>query len=257
MITVNFTGGAKKWFNIAQLIIEKNDLTIKQLLKHLIEIKPNNTIDFDEKNLLIAVNGIDSSALHGFETRLKPNDVINIIPIIHGGSHKRINFKISNKNIELFHFKKLQNIDNNFLASLRTEFPDLLIQAVSSNFILNKEHIKKIISLSFLAKKHNMLLSKKLEMDILLRFAGTTQIADAINNLGIRKNHHFVLIAIGKKLSLNKLYQIISPDLINLFTNNHPTKLKIYFNISNNNIASINSRNPLEDLLIEKAAILI
>ena len=58
MITVNFTGGAKKWFNIAQLIIEKNDLTIKQLLKHLIEIKPNNTIDFDEKNLLIAVNGI-------------------------------------------------------------------------------------------------------------------------------------------------------------------------------------------------------
>ena len=246
MIIVNFTGGAKKWFNIAQLIIEKNDLTIKQLLKHLIEIKPNNTIDFDEKNLLIAVNGIDSSALHGFETRLKPNDVINIIPVIHGGSHKRINFKISN-----------QNIDNNFLASLRAEFPDLLIQAVSSNFILNREHIKKIISLSFLAKKHNMLLSKKLEMDILLRFAGTTQIADAINNLGIRKNHHFVLIAIGKKLSLNKLYQIISPDLINLFTNNHPTKLKRYFNISNNNIASINSKTPLEDLLIEKASILI
>ena len=144
MITVNFTGGAKKWFNLAHLIIEKNDLTIEQLLKHLIEIKPKNTIDFDEKNLLIAVNGIDSSALHGFETRLKTNDVVNIIPVIHGGSQQRIQFKISNKTIELFEFKKIKDIDNDFLLSIRTEFPDLLIQAVSSNFILNKEHAKKI-----------------------------------------------------------------------------------------------------------------
>ena len=128
MITVNFTGGAKKWFNLAHLIIEKNDLTIEQLLKHLIEIKPKNTIDFDEKNLLIAVNGIDSSALHGFETRLKTNDVVNIIPVIHGGSQQRIQFKISNKTIELFiesdaafggielfEFKKIKDIDNDFL----------------------------------------------------------------------------------------------------------------------------------------------
>ena len=206
---------------------------------------------------MIAVNGIDTSALNGFETKLKPNDIVNIIPVIHGGSQQRMQFKILNQNIELFELKKFPNINDNLLVVLRTEFPNLVIQAVSSKFILNAEHVKKIISLSLEAKKHNMLLSKKLEMDILLRFAGTTQIADAINNLGIRKNHHFVLIAIGKKLSLNKLYQIISPDLINLFTNNHPTKLKRYFNISNNNIASINSKTPLEDLLIEKASILI
>ena len=257
MITVNFTGGAKKWFNIAQLIIEKNDLTIKQLLKHLIEIKPNNTIDFDEKNLLIAVNGIDSSALHGFETRLKPNDVINIIPVIHGGSHKRINFKISNQNIELFHFKKLQNIDNNFLASLRAEFPDLLIQAVSSNFILNREHIKKIISLSFLAKKHNMLLSKKLETDLLLRFAGTTQISVAIKNVVIIKNENFLLMAIGQRVFLNKLHKRVFPYLVTPFSNCNPLALKRYFNISEQNINVINSKKPFEDLLVEKASILI
>ena len=257
MITVNFTGGAKKWFNLAHLIIEKNDLTIEQLLKHLIEIKPKNTIDFDEKNLLIAVNGIDSSALHGFETRLKTNDVVNIIPVIHGGSQQRIQFKISNKNIELFEFKKIKNVDNDFLLSIRTKFPDLLIQAVSSNFILNKEHAKKIISLSILAKKHSMLLSKKLEVDILLRLAGTTQITDAIKNIGIRKNQNFLLIAIGKKLFLNRLHQSISPNLTNQFTNTNSTILKKHFKISNSDIHAINSRTPLEDLLVEKASILI
>ena len=257
MITVNFTGGAKKWFNLAHLIIEKNDLTIEQLLKHLIEIKPKNTIDFDEKNLLIAVNGIDSSALHGFETRLKTNDVVNIIPVIHGGSQQRIQFKISNKTIELFEFKKIKDIDNDFLLSIRTEFPDLLIQAVSSDFILNKEHAKKIISLSILAKKHSMLLSKKLEIDILLRLAGTTQITDAIKNIGIRKNQNFLLIAIGKKLFLNRLHQSISPNLTDQFTNTNPTMLKKHFKISSSDIHAINSRTPLEDLLVEKASILI
>ncbi len=257
MITVNFTGGAKKWFNLAHLIIEKNDLTIEQLLKHLIEIKPKNTITFDKKNLLIAVNGIDSSALHGFETRLKTNDVVNIIPVIHGGSQQRIQFKISNKNIELFEFKKIKSVDNDFLLSIRTEFPDLLIQAVASNFILNRDHAKKIISISILAKKHRMLLSKKLEVDILLRLAGTTQITDAIKNIGIRKNQNFLLIAIGKKLLLNRLHQSISPNLTNQFTNTNSTILKKYFKISNNDIHAINSRTPLEDLLVEKASILI
>ena len=45
MITVNFIGGAKKWFNLAHLSIDKQDLSIKQLLKHLVEIKPKDTID--------------------------------------------------------------------------------------------------------------------------------------------------------------------------------------------------------------------
>ena len=93
MITVNFTGGAKKWFNLAQITVDKNDLSIQQLLDYIIEIKPEDTVNFDSKNLLIAVNGIDSSALKGYETKLKQNDVVNFIPIIHGGSQKRIKFK--------------------------------------------------------------------------------------------------------------------------------------------------------------------
>ena len=257
MITVNFTGGAKKWFNLANLSIDKQDLNIQQLLKHLIDIKPKDTVDFDDSNLLIVINGIDSSALNGFETKLKPNDIVNIIPVIHGGSEERIKFKIINQNIELFEFKKTSKTADDFLALLRAEFPNLVIQAISSKFILNKEHVKKILSLSILAKKHNTLLSKKLEVDMLLRFAGTTQISVAIKHLGITRTQNFLLIVIGERLFLNKLYKRILPNLVSTFSNNNSSTLKNHFNISKKNLDAIDSKTQLEDFLVEKASILI
>ena len=257
MITGNFTGGAKKWFNLTQMTIERDDLSIQQLLNYLIEIKPKDTVNFDSKNLLIAVNGIDSSALHGFDTKLEPNDSVNIIPVIHGGSNSRIKFKIFNQNIELFKCKKTKIVDNSFLDSLRIEFPDLVIQGISSDFILSKDHVKKILLVSILAKKHNILLSKKLEVDILLRFAGTTQISDAIKNLGITTCQNFLLISIGNNKSLNKLQKRLLPNLINSRTYTNPKTIEDYFKISKKNIDVINSKTPLEDLLIEKASILV
>jgi|ETNmetMinimDraft_1059919.scaffolds.fasta_scaffold07168_2 tRNA threonylcarbamoyladenosine modification (KEOPS) complex Cgi121 subunit/molybdopterin converting factor small subunit len=257
MITVNFTGGSKKWFNREQIVIEKNDLNIQQLLDHLIETKPKNTVDFNSKNLLIAVNGIESSALSGFETKLKSNDSVNIIPVIHGGSNERTKFKISNQNIEIFKCKKTKIIDTNFLNSLRIEFPDLVIQGVSSNFILSNEHVKKILSISILAKKRNILLSKKIETDILLRFAGTTQISDAIDNLGLTTTQNFLLISIGENKSLNKLRKKILSNLTNSYSYANPKKIENYFKISKKNLDTINSKTPLEDLLAEKASILV
>ena len=257
MITVNFTGGAKKWFNLTQMTIERDDLSIQQLLNYLIEIKPKDTVNFDSKNLLIAVNCIDSSALHGFETKLKTNDFVNIIPIIHGGSNQRIKFKILNQNIELFKCKKTKIMNSGFLDSLRIEFPDLVIQAISSNFILSNEHVKKILSVSMLAQKHNLLLSKKLETDILLRFAGTTQISDAIKNLGLAVSKNFLLISIGTNKSLNKLHKRILPNLTNSRSYTNPKTIEGYFKIYKKNIDAINSKTPLEDLLVEKASILV
>ena len=92
MIIVNFTGGARKSFQTNSLKINQNLCTISELIIYLISQKPENTASFDGKNLLIAVNGIDSSALDGNNTQLKSNDVVNIIPIIHGGSKTNIVF---------------------------------------------------------------------------------------------------------------------------------------------------------------------
>ena len=99
----------KKSFLTDQIFLEKSSLTIDELVNHLLKIKPDNTLDLDTKNLLIAVNGMDSSTLDGFKTKLKDNDTVSIIPIIHGGSHSRIKIKISGYLIETYEFQKTRN----------------------------------------------------------------------------------------------------------------------------------------------------
>ena len=256
MINVNFIGGARKSFQTDSLEITQKIETISELITYLISQKPENTPDFDGKNLLIAVNGVDSSALAGIDTKLNSNDVVNIIPIIHGGSKTNVSFDVNNHKIGLFEINK-SNSNKDYLLSLRKKFPKLYLQAISSKFILDKEHAKKIISISINKKLKNQLLSEKLETDLLLRFASTTQINDAIKNVGLSKSQNFILIAIGSKSYQKKLSEIINDDLDIIFKKNNQNFLKNYFQISSKTLNSIESKTPLTDLLVEKASILI
>ena len=205
---------------------------------------------------MIAVNGVDSSALDGHDTKLKSDDVVNVIPIIHGGSKSNVSFNICNNNIQLFEIHKSHS-DKEYLLSLRKKFPRLNLQGISSKFILNNEHAKKIITISINQKLKNQLLSDKIETDLLLRFSNTTQINDAIKNIGLSRTHNFILIAIGNKSDLKKLHQILSNNIVLIFKNNNSTFLKNYFKISSQTLKSIESQTPLVDLLVEKASILI
>ena len=206
LITVKLLGGAKKSFSTDTMSFEKNISTLSELINHLIQIKPKDTLEFDIANLLIAVNGIDSSALDGLDTKLEDNDVISIIPIIHGGSSPRIQFSIMDSNVEIFDIVIHKELEIEFLNKLREKYPYLIIQAVNSRFILDANHIKKILALSLYAKKNKTLLSKKIETDILLRFACTTQISQAIKVAGRKPKNDFVIIGIGKKLTLDRLH---------------------------------------------------
>ncbi|MBM3896360.1 MAG: thiamine biosynthesis protein ThiS [Thaumarchaeota archaeon] len=253
MIIVKLFGGAKKTFSTDQIIVNQDNLTIKELLDFLAKTKPKNTNELDTNNLLVAINGVDSSTIGGFSAKLKANDVVSIIPIIHGGS-TRIQFLIYNKTVEIFAIKK-QNPNIEFLDKLREKFPNIIIQGISSNFILGPSHVKKIILLSLYAKKNNILLSKKLETDIIMRFAGTNQIIQAIKIVGVRNNEDFIIVAIGKKLLLDRLYDYLKSFLTTLPKNNQ-SFLKKQFNISSKHLDAASSKTPLEDLLTERAAVL-
>lgn len=239
------------------MLFEKNILTLSELIKHLIQRKPKDTLEFDIANLLIAVNGIDSSALDGLDTKLEDNDVVSIIPVIHGGTASRIQFSIMNSNVEIFDMTITRELDIEFLNKLREKYPYLTIQAINSRFILDVNHIKKILALSLYAKKNKTLLSKKIETDILLRLACTTQISYAIKVAGRKPKNDFVIVAIGKKSTLDKL----NSDLIShlnprpLSKNNHAF-LKKQFKISKKQMSALLSSDPLEDILVEKAAVL-
>ena len=97
MIVVKFLGGAKKSFNSDQLKIDESDVSIRDLLELLLKLKPRDTSDLDFENILIAVNGSDSSAMEGKSTIVHDGDVVSIIPVIHGGSSKKLCFEIEKK----------------------------------------------------------------------------------------------------------------------------------------------------------------
>lgn len=257
MVTVKFVGGAKKSFSTDQLELDINDVTIEKLLELLLEIQPKNAPIFDTNNILIAVNGVDSSAMEGKMTLIKNSDLISIIPIIHGGSNKKIVINTGKKLIQIVEIKGNRKINVSFLDNLRKEFPTIKLQAISINFILNSYHLRKILLISTKSEKENILLSKKLETDILMRFAVTRQIADAITSAGIHQKNNFILIAVGNKKVLDILYRKLTPLIVEIFSKDNSSFLKKHFKITKRQLDSISSKNPLEDLLIDKAAILI
>ena len=161
-------GGAKKSFSTDKIVLEKRVDTINELITHLIEIKPKDTLEFDTNNLLIAVNGVDSSALQGYDTKLNSNDEISIIPIIHGGSSRRIQFSVAQSNVELFDvlFDKQFHID--FLDEIRKKYKQLIIQAINPQFLLSVQHAKKILAISLHAKKPIPCFQKKLKQTFCL-----------------------------------------------------------------------------------------
>ena len=257
MIIIKLIGGAKKSFNSNQLDIDKFDIPIHELLQLLLKTKPENTSKFDVENILIAINGLDSSAMDGKDTIVHDGDIVSIIPIIHGGSSKKLFFKINDKQIQIIEIRGQKTIDVKFIDDLRIKYPKIKFQAVSSKFILNPSHLKKILSISINADKNNNLLSNKIETDILMRFAVTLQISNAISSVGIKSTANFILIAIGNKNSFASLYSELSPLCINLFLKNNDLFIKNYFNISKKHIDSVYSKTPLEDILVEKASVLI
>ena len=257
MITVKLVGGAKKSFSTGQLQIDKYDISIQELLDLLLELKPANTPDLDTENILIAINGSDSSAMEGKSTKIKNNDLVSIIPVIHGGSPKKLTFQVLKKQIQIIEITGQTTIDVKFLDNLRKRYPKIKLQAVSSNFVLNNYHLKKILSLSLESEKNDILLSNKLETDILMRFALTKQISEAIINAGIKPKTNFILIAVGNKKILNSLYEELLPLSVNLFLKNNDLFLKKYFKITKKQLDSVYSKNSLEDILVEKAAILL
>lgn len=254
MITVKFLGGAKKSFDTDYVSLDLKDITINELLLLLQKEKPKNTMDLDINNILIAVNGVDSSALDGNNTKLRSGDDISIIPVIHGGS----NFHTFHKTtVMVCPISADKNSDHMFLDSLRCKYPKLTIQVITARFILNMHHIRKILLVSLESKKRQVMLSDKLEIDILLRFACTTQISKAISDLGIKPNKDFVIIALGNKISLEKLYRDVSdyvdPTILDKSNESH---IKKYFKISHKQLNVISSKTPLEDIMQEQSSIL-
>ena len=257
MITVKLLGGAKKSFASDKLEIQSDSMSISNLLDHLQASIPVTSPPLDSNNILVAVNGIDSSALQGKETLLKNGDIVSIIPLVHGGRSKRVQFSLMNTSIELVRLKKTVKDPVRFLDSLRVKYPNLVIQGIRAQYVLNLGHAKKILVISLSAKKAHVLLSNKIETDILMRFACTRQISDAISKVGVKPNSNSILIMLGKKPSLEKLFNELDDILeASVFSKDNSKLIKKEFGITKKELDCVLSKTPLEDLMAERSATL-
>lgn len=257
MITVKLLGGAKKSFLADKIEIQVDSITISGLLEDLQKLIPANLPKLDPDNILVVVNGVDSSALQGKETPIQNGDTVSIIPLVHGGRSKRVQFDVLGTTLELVRLGKSVKDPVEFLDLLREKYCDVVIQGVRAQCVLNAGHVRKVVAVSLSAKKADTLLSNKIETDMLMRFACTRQISDAILKAGVRPNSDSVLILVGKKPSLEKLFGEIKGSLQDeVFTKDNAELIKKEFGITKRELDSVMSKTPLEDLLVERSATL-
>lgn len=84
MITLKLLGGVKKAIGKNSIVIDKSQSNLKEIFEEL-KNKSTDASIIDEKNLMISVNGVDSSVIGGKDAIIKTGDIITIVTIIHGG----------------------------------------------------------------------------------------------------------------------------------------------------------------------------
>jgi sulfur-carrier protein len=84
LITLKLLGGVKNTIGKNSLIIDKSQSTLQDIINELQKRSKDKKI-VNEKNLLISVNGVESSLIGGKDAIIKTGDMITIVTVVHGG----------------------------------------------------------------------------------------------------------------------------------------------------------------------------
>ncbi len=171
--------------------------------------------------------------------------------------------KLDNEHVILAGIKKLRITDpDGFIRSIRAINSRVAVQAIDANFAAGKEHILSILQQSLQAKKRGTMLSKRIEIDILLRLACTNQINKALDEIGLEEGINNVLIIVIGKISdlkvarnyLAKNYKLNS-DALKLSAKK--TKLlSLHHKINREEINACINYKKLASILAERANLL-
>ena len=84
MITIRLLGPIQKTFNMNTLYVDRAETSMVELLSYLRE-KATQPDLVEEKNFLIAINGIEYSLIPKSGPIVKSGDVVTIASLVHGG----------------------------------------------------------------------------------------------------------------------------------------------------------------------------
>ncbi len=84
MITVDLVGGIRKIAGFSTVNINVTNSNINEILSLLgREYHLENKIKKNE--IMIAINGVESSVLGGMEAKISSGDTVTILSVVHGG----------------------------------------------------------------------------------------------------------------------------------------------------------------------------
>jgi sulfur-carrier protein len=84
MIKLELLGGVKRAVGRSSVILEEASLPISEILMLLRRnVKEPGVLTLN--NILVAVNGVESSSLDGNDTVVESGDTVTIVTVAHGG----------------------------------------------------------------------------------------------------------------------------------------------------------------------------
>ena len=244
MITVRMLGGAKKSFPAGHATLDCGDTTVSGLLEMLPECKPAGTPDLDTRNVLVAINGADSSVSGGRSAAIRDGDMVDIIPVIHGGAGA-LRFEAGGMQVAAL----LVDADDADPDSLRRRFGSMHVQSVNAEYILDEDHLRLILEISVEAERRGTMLTDHIETDMMLRLVGTTQIAEAIRMAGAGAGPRAVVVALGEAPDLDSLCDSLQGASLPFPERDGETP-KCYEGVA------VPPGRSLQDMLAERAAVL-
>ncbi|MFL6366213.1 MAG: MoaD/ThiS family protein [Nitrososphaeraceae archaeon] len=84
MIDIKLLGGVKKAVGRSTLVLDRQVASISEILKFLKD-NVGESKNLDADNILVMINGADSSMLSRDENIVKTGDTVTIVTIVHGG----------------------------------------------------------------------------------------------------------------------------------------------------------------------------
>ncbi|HEY8140452.1 MAG TPA: KEOPS complex subunit Cgi121 [Nitrososphaera sp.] len=193
MITIRLLGGAKKAVGgKASLELEKSTASVLEILRFLQDLAVEPRL-LRRENLIIAINGADSSALSGKDPVAKSGDVVTIVTVVHGGSVRaRRAIVVKGAAPMSSSMDPGQVIDG-----MREAHRSLSIQIMAADAVFGFEHAHRIAQMALEAESRKIMLAKRVETDLLLRLACTNQISEAIARAGLKKGKSACIVALS------------------------------------------------------------
>jgi tRNA threonylcarbamoyladenosine modification (KEOPS) complex Cgi121 subunit/molybdopterin converting factor small subunit len=253
MITIRLLGGAKKAVGgKASLELDTSTASVLEILRFLRNLAVEPRL-LRRENLIIAINGADSSALPGDDPVAKSGDVVTVVTVVHGGYIREAKSAIVVKGVAPMSSKMEPG---QVIDEIREAHKGLSIQIVAADAVFGFEHAHRIAEMTLEAQSRKIMLAKRVEADLLLRLACTDQISEAIARAGMKKGKPACVIALsehgnhGFEKWLEKEFEV--DDSVLEQTMKKKNRLTKMLGIS----ASCDNEYML-DSLVERAAILV